>query len=121
MPNLLSCSITFYSEPKNIYKQKHITFLFQTPSFYAIQKCFKFMDGKISMSLKTFKGFAPAQIIPFEVGILNEQKIKISKIKVFLIQVGSLIVENTLLFKFFIHLNLIKILIIIVYSSVYIY
>lgn len=41
------------------------------------------------MTFKTYKGFSPKQYIPFEIIVVNEKKVKLSKIKVILIQVSG--------------------------------
>ncbi|KAM3965439.1 arrestin domain-containing protein 1 [Aphomia sociella] len=58
---------------------------FSKPSTYTFEKSF-WNSGSLSLKVKTYKGFAPTQIVPFEVTIHNEKQVKIRRVNVLLIQ-----------------------------------
>ncbi|XP_021181832.2 arrestin domain-containing protein 2 isoform X1 [Helicoverpa armigera] len=55
------------------------------PSFSEFHKKFR-NSGKFTICVKTYKAFAPKQIIPFEITLVNEKKVKIRKINIILMQ-----------------------------------
>lgn len=58
------------------------------PSFTELSKIF-WNSGKILMQLQSYTGFAPNQSILFEAMICNENKIKISRLNITLVQVSA--------------------------------
>lgn len=60
--------------------------VFVTPSYTEFVKTLWRSKGRVHMCLKTYKGFAPNQTVPFELVISNQNRTKISKIIISLIQ-----------------------------------
>ncbi|XP_039758792.1 arrestin domain-containing protein C31A2.12-like [Pararge aegeria] len=58
---------------------------YKIPMVYELQKTFG-NSAKFLLTLKTYRGFASTQEIPFEAILTNENKIKVNKISVALIQ-----------------------------------
>ncbi|XP_073960087.1 arrestin domain-containing protein 5-like isoform X2 [Choristoneura fumiferana] len=58
---------------------------FLVPSFTELHKIF-WDSGKLSMQLQSYTGFAPNQSISFEAMICNENKVKISRLNISLVQ-----------------------------------
>ncbi|XP_059062248.1 arrestin domain-containing protein 2-like [Achroia grisella] len=58
---------------------------FLKPSTYTFQKIF-WNSGAVTLTFKTYNGFSANQLVPFEIAIENDKKVKIREVKVLLIQ-----------------------------------
>ncbi|XP_047996226.1 arrestin domain-containing protein 5-like isoform X1 [Leguminivora glycinivorella] len=75
------------SAPFNVLRNVDVNHLdeFLVPTFTEMHKIF-WDSTKLSMQLQTHTGFAPNQIVSFEVMICNESRVKLSKLSITLVR-----------------------------------
>ncbi|CAG4975456.1 unnamed protein product [Parnassius apollo] len=80
-----SVILEFKKEQKIKYVEFQVIVKLMVPMIFEMSKAFT-SSGTFLMYFKTYRGYASKQKMQFEINILNEKKVKISKIVVTLIQ-----------------------------------